>query len=614
MGTVVGIDLGTTNSVVAVMEGGRPVTISNREGFRTTPSVVAYTKKGECLVGRVAKRQASINPDNTFSSVKRFIGNSYEAVKEEVRQISYQVSRDNYGRPKMQCPILRQKLSPENISAQVLRKLVGDAEDYIGGPVTQAIITVPAYFNDSQRQATQNAGRLAGLSVLMIINEPTAAALAYGLDQIETETVVVFDLGGGTLDVSILEIGDGVFEVLATSGDSHLGGDDFTAKIVNYLASEFYRQEGVSLWQDRQAYQRVCEAAEQAKIDLSTLSEANINLPFLSVTDTGPPHLIASLARSDFNELSNDLVKRCRRPVERALRDAKLKQGDVDRVILVGGSTRIPAVRTMLRSFFDCPLDCSVSPDEAVALGAAVKAGVMAGVVKDILLLDVTPMSLGVETLGEVMTKIIPRNTTVPTRKTETFSTAADGQTNVDIHILQGEMEHASDNISLGRFRLDGIASAPKGTPKVEVTFDIDANGVFSVSATDQDSGKRLGITIEGLVINKLQPLVKESLASRVTSLEFAVADLQPAERVKAKERIATVRTNIEALEVDDSNRSTDVEKTQKKPNQLKDIKRNIDDITEIVGSSTKAFKVAIGLGEQLATAIAVIGTAWFGE
>ncbi|MBN3872738.1 MULTISPECIES: molecular chaperone DnaK [unclassified Nostoc] len=497
MAKVVGIDLGTTNSCVAVMEGGKPTVIANAEGFRTTPSVVAFAKNGDNLVGQIAKRQAVMNPENTFYSVKRFIGRRYDEVSNEATEVSYKVISSN-GNVKLDCPIVGKPFAPEEISAKVLRKLVEDASKYLGETVTQAVITVPAYFNDSQRQATKDAGKIAGIEVLRIINEPTAASLAYGFDKKSNETILVFDLGGGTFDVSVLEVGDGVFEVLATSGDTHLGGDDFDKKIVDFLAEKFKKAEGIDLRKDKQALQRLTEAAEKAKIELSSVSQAEINLPFITATQDGPKHLDTTLTRAQFEELCSDLIDRCRIPVENALRDAKLNKGDIDEVVLVGGSTRIPAVQQIVKQVLGKDPNQTVNPDEVVAVGAAIQAGVLAGDVTGILLLDVTPLSLGVETLGGVMTKIIPRNTTIPTKKSEVFSTAVDGQTNVEIHVLQGEREFSNDNKSLGTFRLDGIPPAPRGVPQIEVVFDIDANGILNVTAKDKGTGKEQSISITG--------------------------------------------------------------------------------------------------------------------
>ncbi|PSB29956.1 molecular chaperone DnaK [Stenomitos frigidus] len=522
MAKVVGIDLGTTNSCVAVMEGGKPTVIANAEGFRTTPSVVAFAKNGDRLVGQIAKRQAVMNPENTFYSVKRFIGRRFDEVTNEATEVSYKVLNVN-NNVKLDCPAASKQYAPEEISAQVLRKLVEDASKYLGETVTQAVITVPAYFNDSQRQATKDAGKIAGVEVLRIINEPTAASLAYGLDKKSNETIIVFDLGGGTFDVSILEVGDGVFEVLSTSGDTHLGGDDFDKKIVDYLAEEFRKAEGIDLRKDKQALQRLTEAAEKAKIELSSVTQAEINLPFITATQDGPKHLDTTLTRQKFEELCADLIDRCRIPVEAALRDSKLDKSSIEEVVLVGGSTRIPAVQDLVKRILGKDPNQTVNPDEVVAVGAAVQAGVLAGEVKDILLLDVTPLSLGVETLGGVMTKIIPRNTTIPTKKSEVFSTAVDGQSNVEIHILQGEREMSNDNKSLGTFRLDGIPPAPRGVPQIEVTFDIDANGILNVMAKDKGTGKEQSISITGastLPKDDVERMVREAEQNAATDKE----------------------------------------------------------------------------------------------
>jgi molecular chaperone DnaK len=522
MSKVIGIDLGTTNSVVAVMEGGKPEVITNSEGQRTTPSVVAYTKKGDLLVGQIAKRQAVINPENTFYSVKRFIGRKTNEVTEELRQVSYKVIQTE-DIIKLDCPALSKQFAAEEISAQVLRKLADDASKYLGETVKQAVITVPAYFNDSQRQATKDAGKIAGLEVLRIINEPTAASLSYGLDKKDNETILVFDLGGGTFDVSVLEVGDGVFEVLATSGDTHLGGDDFDEKIVQWLIKDFKEQEGIDLTQDNQALQRLTEAAEKAKIELSTLTQSSINLPFISVTPEGPKHLEKDLTRVKFEELCATLIDRCKTPIQASLKDAELNSDAIDQNVLVGGSTRIPAVQELVESLLGKKPNQTVNPDEVVAVGAAVQAGVLGGEVKDILLLDVTPLSLGVETLGGITTKITPRNTIIPTKKSETFSTAVDNQPNVEIHVLQGERELAKDNKSLGTFRLDGIAPAARGVPQIEVTFDIDANGILSVTAKDKATNKQQSITISGastLPKDEVERMVKDAEANAATDKE----------------------------------------------------------------------------------------------
>jgi molecular chaperone DnaK len=496
MAKIVGIDLGTTNSVVAVMEGGDPVVIPNAEGNRTTPSVVAFTKNGERLVGQTAKRQATINPENTFFSIKRFIGRNYDETDVEREMVPFKVSKGSRNDVRLLSQQTAKEYAPQEISAMVLQKLKTDAEAYLGEPVTQAVITVPAYFNDSQRQATKDAGKIAGLEVLRIINEPTAAALSYGLDKKKDETILVFDLGGGTFDVSVLEVGDGVVEVKATNGDTHLGGDDYDQRIVNWMIDEFRKDQGIDLGKDRQALQRLKEAAEKAKIELSSMSETEINLPFITADASGPKHMQTRLNRSKFEQLTADLTERLKGPFQQALRDSGMQASQLDEVVLVGGSTRMPVVQELVRKMTGKEPNRSVNPDEVVAIGAAIQAGVLRGDVKDVVLLDVTPLSLGVETLGSVMTRLIERNTTIPTRKSEIFSTAADGQTAVDIHVLQGEREMAGDNMTLGRFRLEGIPPAPRGVPQVEVTFDIDANGILNVSAKDKATGKEQRITI----------------------------------------------------------------------------------------------------------------------
>jgi len=488
--------LGTTNSVVAVMEGGDPTVIPTAEGSRLLPSVVAYNKNSERLVGQTAKRQAVVNPDNTIYSIKRFMGRYYDEVETERKMVPFQVIRGPAGDARVKLPITEREYSPQEVSAMILGKLKTDAEAYLGGPVNKAVITVPAYFNDSQRQATKDAGQIAGLEVLRIINEPTAAALAYGLDKKENETILVFDLGGGTFDVSILDVGEGVIEVRSTNGDTHLGGDDWDERIVQWIADEFKKEYGIDLRQDRQALQRLREAAEKAKIELSSVLETEINLPYITADSSGPKHLQLKLSRAKFEQLSEDLVGRLREPFNAALKDAGLKPADIDEVVLVGGATRMPMVQELVRSLIGKEPHKGVNPDEVVAVGAAIQAGVLAGDVKDVLLLDVTPLSLGLETLGGVMTTLIERNTTIPVKKSEVFSTAEDSQTAVDIHILQGERPMATDNMSLGRFRLEGLPVAPRGVPQVEVVFDIDANGILNVTARDKATGKEQKVTI----------------------------------------------------------------------------------------------------------------------
>ena len=577
MGKVVGIDLGTTNSCVAVMEGGKPTVIANAEGFRTTPSVVAYTKNQDKLVGQIAKRQAVMNPENTFYSVKRFIGRRVDEVNEESKEVSYTVEKAG-SNVKIKAPVLNKQFAPEEISAEVLRKLAEDAGKYLGETVTQAVITVPAYFNDSQRQATKDAGKIAGLEVLRFINEPTAAALAYGLDKKSNERILVFDLGGGTFDVSVLEVGDGVFEVLSTSGDTHLGGDDFDKVIVDHLADSFKANEGIDLRQDKQALQRLTEAAEKAKIELSSATQSEINLPFITATPEGPKHLDLTLTRAKFEELASKLIDRCRVPVEQALKDAKLSSAELDEIVMVGGSTRIPAVLELVKRITGKDPNQTVNPDEVVAVGAAIQGGVLAGEVKDILLLDVTPLSLGVETLGGVMTKMITRNTTIPTKKSETYSTAVDGQTNVEIHVLQGEREMAGDNKSLGTFRLDGIPPAPRGVPQIEVTFDIDANGILSVTAKDKGSGKEQSISITGastLSDNEVERMVKDAESN-------SAADKEKREKIDLKNQAETLiyQSEKQLSELGDKVGAEDKAKVEQFSSQLKEAVANDDTAT----------------------------------
>ncbi len=542
MAKVIGIDLGTTNSVVAVMEGGDPVVIPNAEGGRTTPSVVAFTKDGERLVGQVARRQAITNPKNTVFSIKRFMGRQGSEVTSERQRVPYEVRTDAQGRALVYIQSVDKTFTPPEISAMILQKMKQTAEDYLGYEVKQAVITVPAYFNDAQRQATKDAGKIAGLEVLRIINEPTAAALAYGLDKKRDEKIAVFDLGGGTYDISILELGEGVFEVKSTNGDTHLGGDDFDQKVIDWLVQEFRRDQGIDLSKDPMALQRLKEAAEKAKMELSTTPSTDINLPFITATQEGPKHLNITLSRSKLEQLVDDLIQRLLPPMQQALKDAGLQPDRVDEVILVGGMTRMPKVQQIVKDFFSKEPHKGVNPDEVVAVGAAIQGGVLAGDVKDVLLLDVTPLSLGIETLGGVMTVLIPRNTTIPTKKAETFSTAEDSQTTVEIHVLQGERPMAIDNKTIGRFQLTGIPPAPRGVPQIEVTFDIDANGILHVTAKDRATGKEQKIRIEassGLSEQEIERMVKDADA-------HAGEDKDRREKVEARNQLDSLVYQVE--------------------------------------------------------------------
>lgn len=596
MSKIIGIDLGTTNSCVAVIEGGEPTVIVNEEGGRTTPSVVAYTKDGQKLVGQVAKRQAVTNPENTIFSAKRFIGHKFSEVEKELGRVPYKVVAK--GNQDVGFDVNGKVVAPEEISAGVLAKLKKVAEDYLGHEVTEAVITVPAYFNDAQRQATKDAGKIAGLEVKRIINEPTAAALAYGLDKKADEKIAIFDFGGGTFDISILEVGDNVVEVKATNGDTHLGGDDFDMAILDWLIAEFKKDQGIDLSQDKMALQRLKEAAEKAKIELSSAQETEINLPFITADASGPKHLNLKLTRSKFNQMTETLVQRSLDPCKKALQDAGLSASDIDEVVLVGGSTRIPAIQEAVKKFFGKELNKSVNPDEVVALGAAVQGGVLAGDVKDVLLLDVTPLSLGIETLGGVMTRLIERNTTIPTKKSQVFSTAADNQTSVDVHVLQGEREMAADNKSLGRFELVGIASAPRGMPQIEVSFDIDANGIMNISAKDLGTGKEQSIKItskSGLNEQEIDRMVKEAEV-------HAEEDKKRKEAVTAKNELDNMVYQTEKLIKENEGKLPEAEKSAAESAiaEGKTALENSSDVAGMKSALEKLTQASHALGSKL--------------
>jgi len=597
MGKVVGIDLGTTNSVIAVVIGGEPQVIPNAEGSRLTPSVVAFTKTGERLVGQMAKRQAILNPENTVYSIKRFMGRRYSEVETERKMVPYKVEEGGNGMAVARLPAAGKVFTPEEISAMILQKMKADAEAYLGEPVAEAVITVPAYFNDAQRTATKNAGEIAGLKVLRIINEPTASCLAYGLDKKKPETILVFDLGGGTFDVSVLEIGEGVFEVKATNGDTHLGGDDWDERIVNWLADQFKREHGIDLRQDRQALQRLREASERAKVELSTVAQTTINLPFITADANGPKHLDYVLTRAKFDEMTADLVERCIGPFKQALADAKMTEKDLDEVILVGGATRMPMIQELVRRLSGKEPNKEVHPDEVVAVGAAIQAGVLAGTVREVVLLDVTPLSLGVETLGGVMTPLIPRNTTIPTRKSEVFTTAADGQTQVEIHVLQGERQMARDNRTLGRFILDGLPPAPRGVPKIEVTFDIDANGILDVKAKDTATGREQSIKITGT-----STLAKDDVEKMVKEAErYAEEDKRRREVAETRNRGDSLAYQTERMlrEVGDKISADERQKVEAKLKDLKDALSG-EDVARINRAADELQQASFKLAEAM--------------